>query len=204
MIADGFAFLVLAVVGRKSVAWRAKPLRSSLYKRFSGPRKQPKNAPPRSKKQALPGALVNLRARGLFGNVIADQLFLQPVEHGGRYDQGAQLSGEAVHQRFFAGVWLRTLSAVPGAMVVQIASFLEFTHEGTSTMATCEEAGEGEIVFDLTILSLMTSVEDLLAAFPDLPSHKRLMNSLINRAAVFEFTRVDAVPQNLMKRCHWD
>jgi hypothetical protein len=53
-------------VGRKSVAWRAKPLRSSLYKRFSGASKTAQNAPPRSKKQALSGALASNRRAGCY------------------------------------------------------------------------------------------------------------------------------------------
>jgi hypothetical protein len=71
-------------------------------------------------------------------------------------------------------------------------------------MAAFEEAREGEIVFDLAVLSLVATVQDFLAALPRLSTHQRLMNTLVDSAGVLELARVDAVPKNFMQRRHRD
>jgi hypothetical protein len=58
-------------------------------------------------------------------------------------------------------------------MVVDVAAFLDFTHQGTSAVAASKEARESEIVFDLAVLSLVATVQDFLAAFPHLPTSQR-------------------------------
>src|SRR5580704_4032522 len=133
-----------------------------------------------------------LRARGAFSNVTRNDRLPHPFEDGGGNDEGTQLAREAVCQLFFASVRLWALPAVSSAMVVHVASFLDLTDQRTSTVAAFKEAREGEIVFDLSVLSLVATVQDFLAPFPRLPTHQRLMNTLVDCAGVLELARVDA------------
>jgi hypothetical protein len=67
-------------------------------------------------------------------------------------------------------------------------------------MAAANEAGEGEVVFALSMLLLVAAIQDFLAAIPDCSADQGLVTSFIDVAAVFELARVYQFSQNFVKR----
>jgi hypothetical protein len=79
-----------------------------------------------------------------------------------------------------------TFSAVSSAVIVHVAPFFDLAHQRATAMARANEAGEGEVVFALSILLLVAAIQDFLAALPDRSADQRLVTSSIDLAAVLE------------------
>jgi hypothetical protein len=123
-------------------------------------------------------AMQSLCACSSSADVFSNDNLPQPFEHGLGNNEGTQMPCEELCQLLFARVGLWTLTAVTGAMVVYVSSFLQFPDEGTSAMAAFQEARECEVVCYLPVFSRVATIENLLAAFPHFLAHQRLMNPL--------------------------
>jgi hypothetical protein len=75
-------------------------------------------------------------------------------------DQFTQALGEAVGEAFFARIPFWTFSAVSGAVVVHVAPLFDLAHQRATTMAAANEAGEGKVVFALSMLLLVAAIQD--------------------------------------------
>jgi hypothetical protein len=83
----------------------------------------------------------------------------QPLKDGLRDHKLAKDAGELAGEDLLARVWLRALSAVTGAVVVQILALFQLTDQEAAAVAALHHPRESEIVLHLPGLVLRSRIQ---------------------------------------------
>src|SRR5205823_3227854 len=98
---------------------------------------------------------------------------------------------EFVDERFLSGVRFGALSAMSGAVVVHVPSFLEFCDHAAPAVPARDEAAEGEVAPRAFGLVLFALVQQALDAIPCLFAREGLMRPIIRGPVPVEAPTVE-------------
>ena len=114
-----------------------------------------------------------------------------------------QPSDEPVELRcqfLLAHVWLGAFALRAGTVVVDVASLLQFAHDGAPAVSAAEQSREREVLRPASSPTVQMLGQHLLRPVPHIPWDQRLMDAVVDVPLPFELPGVDPVVQDLRHR----
>src|SRR5436305_10639385 len=91
---------------------------------------------------------------------------------------------------------------IAGAMVIDVAFFLDLADDRATALRAGNKTGEGKIVFHAPRLLGVTAVEDALHAFPQFARDQRLVLTQVKMTIPFKLAHVESIAQGTVHRAH--
>nr|WP_066766982.1 MULTISPECIES: hypothetical protein [Sphingobium] len=115
--------------------------------------------------------------------------------------QPRQNGRELLFENFFPDKTLRAFPVIPRAMIIDVFALLNLGGQRATAVPTRDQTGECKILDPAPgpgVADIVSTVENVLSALPQVEADQSLMATLVNLAQPFEVARIETTAQDFM------